>query len=88
MSAVASAVALSLTIFSNLVLGIVGALQVFNTAYIITRGGSGRTTWFFALHVYTQSLEYFDMGCASALSWCMFLILLVFTFLQLQLSDR
>lgn len=79
---------ISPTIFFNLVLGIIGALQVFNTAYITTQGGPGRATWFFALHVYTHAFEYFDMGYASALAWCMFLILLSFTLLQLRLSDK
>ena len=79
---------ISPTIFFNLVLGIIGALQVFNTAYITTRGGPGRATWFFALHVFTHAFEYFDMGYASALAWCMFIILLVFTALQLRFSDK
>jgi len=78
---------ISPTIFFNLVLGIIGALQVFTTAYITTAGGPGRATWFFALHIYTHAFEYFDMGYASALSWCMFLILMVFTVIQLRLSD-
>ncbi len=78
---------ISPTIFFNLVLGIIGALQVFNTAYITTRGGPGRATWFFALHIYTNAFEYFDMGYASTLAWCLFLILLVFTIIQLRLSE-
>ncbi|MBN1400539.1 MAG: sugar ABC transporter permease [Anaerolineae bacterium] len=78
---------ISPTIFFNFVLGIIGALQVFNTAYITTRGGPGRATWFFALHVFTHAFEYFDMGYASALAWCMFVILLLFTIIQLRLSD-
>jgi multiple sugar transport system permease protein len=78
---------ISPTIFFNLILGIIGALQVFNTAYITTKGGPGRATWFFALHIYTSAFEYFDMGYASTLAWCLFLILLVFTIIQIRLSD-
>jgi multiple sugar transport system permease protein len=78
---------ISPTIFFNLILGVIGALQVFNTAYITTKGGPGRATWFFALHIYTNAFEYFDMGYASTLSWCLFLILLVFTVIQIRLSD-
>ena len=78
---------ISPTIFFNLVLGIIGALQVFTTAYITTKGGPGRATWFFALHIFTHAFEYFDMGYASALAWCMFLVLMVFTIIQLRLSD-
>jgi multiple sugar transport system permease protein len=79
---------ISPAIFFNLILGIIGALQVFTTAYITTRGGPGRATWFFALHIYTNAFEYFDMGYASALAIVLFFILLVFTIIQMRLSDR
>ena len=79
---------ISPAVFFNLILGIIGALQVFTTAYITTRGGPGRATWFFALHIYTNAFEYFDMGYASALAIVLFFILLVFTVIQLRLSDR
>lgn len=79
---------ISPAIFFNLVLGIIAALQVFTTAYVTTRGGPGRATWFFALHIYTNAFEYFDMGYASTLSLVLFLILLGFTILQMRLSDK
>jgi multiple sugar transport system permease protein len=79
---------ISPAVFFNMILGIIGALQVFTTAYITTRGGPGRATWFFALHIYTNAFEYFDMGYASALAIILFFILLVFTIIQLRLSDR
>jgi len=79
---------ISPTIFFNLVLGIIGALQVFTTAFITTKGGPGRATWFFALHVYTHAFQYFDMGYACTLAWIMFIILLVFTVAQVRLSDQ
>jgi multiple sugar transport system permease protein len=79
---------ISPAIFFNLVLGIIGALQVFTTAYVTTRGGPGRATWFFALHIYTNAFEYFDMGYASTLSLILFVILLVFTIIQMRLSDK
>lgn len=79
---------ISPALFFNLVLGMIGALQVFTTAYITTRGGPGRATWFFALHIFTNAFEYFDMGYASALAIILFVILLVFTVIQMRLSDR
>lgn len=79
---------ISPAVFFNMILGIIGALQVFTTAYITTRGGPGRATWFFALHIYTNAFEYFDMGYASALAIVLFFILLIFTIIQLRLSDR
>ncbi len=79
---------ISPTIFFNLILGIIGALQVFTTAFIATEGGPGRATWFFALHIYSNAFQYFDMGYASTLAWILFLVLLVFTLIQLRLSDQ
>ena len=79
---------ISPTIFFNMVLGIIGALQVFETAFITTKGGPGRATWFYALHLYTHAFEYFDMGYACTLAWLMFLVLLGFTLIQVRLSDR
>lgn len=79
---------ISPALFFNLVLGVIAALQVFTTAYITTRGGPGRATWFYALHIYTNAFENFDMGYASALAIILFVILLVFTVVQLRLSNR
>jgi len=79
---------ISPTIFFNLVLGVIGALQVFTTAFITTAGGPGRATWFYALHIYTAAFQHFDMGYASALSWVLFVVLLVFTLVQIRASDR
>lgn len=79
---------ISPTLFFNLVLGIIGALQVFAAAMIATQGGPARATWFFALHIYSQAFEYFEMGYGSALAWLFLLIVLFFTFIQFRMSDR
>jgi multiple sugar transport system permease protein len=79
---------ISPTIFFNMVLTIIASLQVFDLAYITTRGGPGRASWFFGIHIYTHAFEFFDMGYACALSWLMFVVLLGFTIIQLRLSDR
>lgn len=79
---------ISPALFFNLILGVIAALQVFTTAYITTRGGPGRSTWFYALHIYTNAFEYFDMGYASALAIILFVVLLIFTVIQLWFSTR
>jgi multiple sugar transport system permease protein len=76
------------TIFFNLVLGIIGALQVFSLSYIATSGGPNYATYFFALHVYNKAFVSFDMGYASALSWLFMVVLLVFTLIQFRSSSR
>ena len=79
---------ISPTLFFNLILGVIGALQVFTLAYVATLGGPSYATWFYALHIYRQSFEYFRMGYGSALAWIFVVILLTFTYLQINLSRR
>lgn len=76
------------TIFFNLVLGVIGALKVFTTAWVATQGGPSYATWFFALHIYTEAFSYFRLGYGSALAWVLAIILMVFTYFQVQTSRR
>jgi multiple sugar transport system permease protein len=79
---------LSPAIFFNLILAIIGAFQVFTQAYIITDGGPENATLFYVLHLYRTAFENFRMGYASAMAWVLFVIILLFTYVQFRLSDR
>jgi len=79
---------LSPVIFFNLVMGIIASFQVFTGAYIITNGGPADATLFYVLYLYRNAFQFFRMGYASALAWVLFLIILVFTLLQLRLARR
>jgi multiple sugar transport system permease protein len=76
------------TIFFNLVLGVIGAFQVFTAAYIMTGGGPNNATLFYVLYLYRHAFEQFHMGYASALAWVLFIILFAFTMLQFKRSSR
>jgi multiple sugar transport system permease protein len=77
---------ISPTMFFNLVLGIIAALKVFTVAFIATGGGPAFSTWFIALHIWSQAFKYLEMGYASALAWIFTLILLLLTLGQFWLS--
>ena len=79
---------ISPTFFFNLVLGVIGALKVFSTAFVATQGGPAYATWFFALHIYQQAFSFFKMGYGSALAWIFVVMLLVFTYFQVVLARR
>ena len=79
---------ISPTILFNLVLGVIGALKVFTSAYVATAGGPSYATWFYALHLYQNAFQYFRMGYGSALAWLFALVLLFFTYVQMTLSGR
>ena len=65
--------------FFNLVLGIIGALQVFTEAFVLTGGGPNNSTLLLSVYLYRNAFEYLKMGYASAIAWVMFLIVLVLT---------
>ena len=70
---------LSHVTFFNLVLGIIGALQVFTEGWVLTRGGPNNSTMLLSIYLYRNAFEYLKMGYASALAWVMFLIVLMLT---------
>ncbi len=76
------------TIFFNLVVGIINSFQVFAPALIMTKGGPQDATLFLVLYIYRQGFEYLHMGYAAALSWLLFLVIVVFTLIQFRMSDR
>lgn len=70
---------LSHVTFFNLVLGIIGALQVFTEAWVLTEGGPNNSTLLLSVYLYRNAFEFLKMGYASAIAWVMFMIVLVLT---------
>jgi multiple sugar transport system permease protein len=79
---------LSPVILFNLIIAIIASFQVFDQAYVMTQGGPGDATLFYVLYIFNNAFQYFKMGYASALSWVLFLIVLVLTALNFKLSGR
>lgn len=74
-------------LFFNLVTGIIGTLQIFTSAYIITRGGPNYATYFYALNIYLTAFSYLRLGYASALAWILFVIILALTLIVFKWSN-
>jgi len=77
---------LSPVILFNLIVGIIASFQVFTNAFLLTNGGPQNATLFTVLYIYRLGFEQSNMGAAAALSWLLFLIILVFSLIQLRLS--
>ncbi len=69
-------------IFFNLVLGIINAFQTFTTVYLVTSGTGGpeNATLFLVLYIYRTGFRNQNMGYAAAVSWVLFIILAVLSF--------
>jgi multiple sugar transport system permease protein len=74
------------TIFFNLIMGVIASFRVFAMAFLTTEGGPAYATYFFALHIYYHAFMYFNMGYASALSWFLFIIVILLTVVQFGTS--
>ena len=72
--------------FFNLVLGIIGALQVFTDAYVITQGGPNNATLFISVYLYNHAFKFLNFGYAAALAWVLFLIVMLLTLLVFRSS--
>lgn len=72
---------MSPVIFFNLILGIIGSLQTFDTAFIATGGGPAYSTYFFMLHLFSNAFLELKMGYASALAWVLFIVIMLLTLL-------
>lgn len=79
---------ISSTLFFNLVMGIIGAIQVFGQAYIITEGGPNNSSLFYVYELWRQAFKYMDMGIASAMAWILFLVVIILTTIVFKTSKN
>ena len=64
------------------VLNVIGAFQVFGQPYIITRGEPEQSTRVLVYYIYDTAFNFYRMGYGSAMSWILFLIIVVFSVFQ------
>ena len=74
---------ISPVIYFNVIMGIIGSLQTFTQAFIMTGpdGPPARSTLFYALYLFTTAFYDLRMGYASAMAWILFLIIVSLTVL-------
>ena len=76
---------LSPVLFYNVLMSLVGGLQVFTEAYVISGTGTGVPVNFYVLNVFSLAFNSpYELGYASALAWILFVIILAMTGLYLR----
>lgn len=75
-------------ILFNLIMQTINAFQQFTAALVITNGGPMKATYLYGLMLYNNAFQFFRMGYASALSWILFIIILIFTLVLFKTSGR
>jgi len=83
---------ISPVILFNLVMGIIAALGQFTIPYFISSGNTqqelGDSANFIAPEINLQAMRHLRMGYAGALSWVLFIAVIILTALVLRLSQR
>ena len=77
---------ISPVVFFAIVYASIGALQVFESIVILTRGGPGDSTRSMSLYIVEEAFDSFEIGYAASVAVVMTLVILVITSLQLIAS--
>ncbi len=76
------------TTFFVVVMSLIWAFQVFEEAYIMTKGGPAFATTTVVYYVYLNAFRWSRMGKAAAVSWLLFAVIFIFTLLQIRYQRR
>jgi multiple sugar transport system permease protein len=70
-------------IFFGVTLSVIGGLQLFEEPFILTggRGGSDQSGMTAAIYLYRMAFDFNDFGAASAMSWLLFALVVLLTWL-------
>ena len=80
---------ISPVILFNLIMGIIGSIQVFSVPYIMFPGGTPeRSAYFYTMYLYDNAFIYHHMGYACAMGWIMFLMIFGLTMIALKSTER
>lgn len=70
------------------ILSIIGSFQVFDQTYVMTAGGPAQASYTMVYHIYHLAFESFSFGQSASVAVCLFLMILVFTILQMVFSRK
>ncbi|NOU79067.1 ABC transporter permease subunit [Paenibacillus sp. LMG 31459] len=72
---------LSPILYFNLIMAVIGAFQMFTSAFVITNGGPMNSTYVYAMYLYERAFSRYELGYASALAWIMLVAIVAATVL-------
>lgn len=75
-------------VFFVLIISLINSFMLFPQVMIMTNAGPAGATQVIVERIYKYGFSYYKMGYASALSWLLFLIVFLFTYLQQKLQKK
>lgn len=83
---------LSPVVYFNVIMGLIGALQIFTQAFVLSDGemdGSpARSTLFYAIYLFDNAFYKLRMGYASAMAWILFIVIVTLTWLATKVAEK
>ncbi len=79
---------LSPSTFFVVVLSLINGFQVFDQVFVMTGGGPNNSSRVVVQEVYDLTFRYGQAGMASALSWLLFIVILIVTLIQFRGQKR
>jgi multiple sugar transport system permease protein len=89
---------ISPVVYFNVVMGLIGAMQIFTQAFIISDaangstgtfdGAPGRSLLFYTIYLFTNAFHDLRMGYASAMAYVLFLVIATLTWLATRVSKN
>ena len=76
------------SIFYVVIVAMINGFQLFPQVMIMTGGGPNGATQVMVERIYQYGFRYYRMGYAAAFSWILFVIIMVFTALQMKGQER
>jgi len=76
------------TTFFILITSVISSFQVFTSIYVMTGGGPVGSTDVIVYHIYQAAWEELRMGYASAMSWVLFVVIMIATWIQFKVIGR
>lgn len=76
------------TTFLVTIISLINSFQVFDQVMIMTEGGPGGATTVLVQNIYNHAFRYNEMGYAAAMSWLLFLVIFVITFIQVKIQNK
>lgn len=76
------------TLFFAIVIGLIGAFQLFDAPYIMTEGGPGDATRTLVMYIYLNGFRFLKMGYAVASSMVLLAIILICTIFQFGVGRK
>jgi multiple sugar transport system permease protein len=70
------------------VVSVIASFKVFDQVYVMTKGGPGHATMTVVEYVYHTAFEFYDLAYASTIAMTLFVVILIFTALQLAAFGR